>query len=507
MSEECIIVIDQGTTATKVALFAIDGKLKALSTQRIKQSFPYKGWVEQDPYDILKSIKMGIIDVISKTGIDKKNIVSISIDNQGETVIPFDRYTGEPLYRAIIWQDRRTASLCSKLKSRVDENLINEKTGLFLDPYFSASKLTWIVENVDSVTRALKRGRVILATSDVWLLYMITGGKSIYTDVSTAARTLLLNINTLKWDEEVSELFKIPRDSLPEIVPSIYDFGVSESSFCGGIVASVNVSVVDQAASLFGHTCFNKGEAKITYGTGGFLLVNIGNERIKLKDKIITVVTAQYDNNINYALDGGIYSVGSCIDWLVNDLHFVSKPELTSKVALSLESNGGVYFIPAVDGLSVPYWEPDIKGAFFGLSRENTEKHLIRAVLESITYRFLEIINIIKNNSFGNISSVSVDGGVSKNDFLMQYQADLFDIEIKRTMVKEITSLGTFYLAGLKIGLWSGLNELKDKIEIERIFYPERDNTKKIDQFKIWKSAVAQVIGWHRSLKILEGGK
>lgn len=501
MREGYILTIDQGTTATKAALFSLNGELKALSANRIKQYFPHEGWVEQEPYDILDSIKKGIADVISETGINNKNIISLAVDNQGETVIPFDRFTGEPLYRAIVWQDRRTASLCAKLKRIIDEKIITKKCGLFLDPYFSASKLSWLVENVDSVKQSLNMGRAILATSDAWLLYKLTGGKSIYTDVSTASRTSLFNINTVKWDEELAYFFKIPAEALPEVVPSSYDFGLSDPAICSGITAPINASVLDQAASLFGHTCVYRGEAKITYGTGGFLLINIGDKRIPLEERIITTIAAQYDSSIQYALDGGIYCVGACINWLVEDLKIVSGPELTSKIASSLKDNGGVYFIPALSGLSVPYWKPDVKGAFVGLSQKNSRKHLIRAVLEGIAYRFFEIVNVIKNGGFSNLTSVSVDGGVSKNDFLIQFQADLLGITIQRLLVKEVTSLGAFYLAGLRVGLWSEVNELKDKLKMEKVFHPQEDNSKKLAQFKVWKRALSNILSWHEDIK------
>ena len=501
MPEKYILTIDQGTTATKVALFSLQGQLKTLSANRIKQYFPKEGWVEQEPYDILDSIKKGIADVISETGIDNKKIISVAVDNQGETVIPFDRFTGEPLYRAIVWQDRRTASLCAKLKGTIDEKIITKKCGLFLDPYFSASKLSWLIENVDSVKQSLNKGRAILATSDAWLLYKLAGGKSIYTDVSTASRTSLFNINTVEWDEELAYFFKIPAEALPEVVPSSYDFGFSDPAICSGITAPVNASVLDQAASLFGHTCLYRGETKITYGTGGFLLINIGEKRIPLGHKIITTIAAQYDSSIQYALDGGIYCVGACINWLVEDLKIVSAPELTGKIASSLKDNGGVYFVPALSGLSVPYWEPNVKGAFVGLSQNSSRKHLVRAVLEGIAYRFLEIINVIKKGGFSDITSISVDGGVSKNDFLVQFQADLLGIRIQRPLVKEVTSLGAFYLAGLRIGLWSDVKELKDKLEMEKIFHPQEDNSEKLAQFKVWKNALANILSWHKDIK------
>jgi len=310
---------------------------------------------------------------------------------------------------------------------------------------------------------------------------------------------MLYNINSLKWDDELLELFNIPKYTMPEVVPSAYNFGLSDPTICKGVSAHVYASLVDQQASLFGHTCFYKGDVKITYGTGGFLLLNIGKKRIKLNDKIATTITAQYGNDINYALDGGVYCAGSCINWLINELKIVSNPKQIDDIAFNLKDNCRTYFIPSFAGISAPYWKPDVKGAFFGLSFKTTRKDIIRAVLEGIAYRFLEIVDVIKRNGFREISSISVDGSVSKNDFLMQYQADLFGIQIKRPVVKEITSLGGFYLAGLKSGLWKDINSLRDRTEIETIFHPEEDNSKKIKNFRIWKSAVRSLLNWHKN--------
>jgi len=502
--KEYILSIDQGTTATKVVLYTVTGNVKALSTNKINQIYPKSGWVEHDPLDILFSIQKGIADVIVKANITNKEIVSIAIDNQGETIIPFDRFTGEPLYNAIVWQDRRTNSFCNQLKNSVDERIITEKTGLFLDPYFSASKFAWLINNNEKVKRAVSKGSAVLATSDVWILYMLTGGKSMRTDVTTASRTMLYNINTLKWDDELLELFNIPNCTMPEVVPSAYNFGLSDPAVCNGLTAHIYASLVDQQASLFGHTCFYKGEAKITYGTGGFLLLNIGKERVKLNDKIITTITAQYDNDINYALDGGVYCVGSCINWLIKELKIVSEPKQIDEIIFNLKENCGIYFMPSFAGLSVPYWKSDTKGAFFGLSLDTSGEDIIRGVLEGIAYRFFEIIEILKKNNLREISSISVDGGVSKNDFLMQYQADLFDIQIRRPAFKEITSLGGFYLAGFKSGLWNDVKSLKFQKEVDKIFYPEQDNLKKVNNFKIWKSAVSSILRWHDDLKIFK---
>jgi len=498
--KEYILSIDQGTTATKVVLYSVNGVIEAISTHSIKQIYPKDGWVEHDPYNILESIKKGIRDVIAEANVVSKQILAIGIDNQGETIIPFDRYTGEPLYNAIVWQDRRTISFCNQLKKRIDEKIITEKTGLFLDPYFSASKMTWLIKNIEKVKNAINKGSAILATSDVWLLHMLTGRKSIITDVTTASRTLLYNINSLQWDNELLELFNIPKSSMPQVVPSAYQFGLSDPIICKGVSAPINASVVDQQASLFGHTCFDKGEAKITYGTGGFLLLNIGKERIKLNEKISTTIAAQYDENIYYAIDGGVYCVASCINWLINELKIVSNPKEIDKMEFNVDDSCSTYFIPSLAGISAPYWKSDLNGAFFGLSLNTRGKDIVRAVLEGIAYRFLEIVEIIRDNGFQKIFSISVDGGVSRNDFLIQYQADLFGIQIRRPAVDETTSLGCFYLAGLKSGLWKDVKSLQGKTIIEKVFSPENDNTSKIKSYKIWKSAVKSVLSWHKSL-------
>ncbi len=494
---EYIISIDQGTTATKVVLHSLDGELKAISTHPIKQIYPKDGWVEHDPFDILESIKKGIKNVVEEVNISSKQILAIGIDNQGETIIAFDKNTGEPLYNAIVWQDRRTSNYCNQLKNRIDESIITEKTGLFFDPYFSAPKMNWLIKNVGKVKDALNKGSAIIATSDVWMLFMLTGKKAILTDVTTASRTLLFNINTFRWDEELLDLFEIPGEIMPEIVPSTHNFGLSDPDICSGIKAPINASVVDQQASLFGHTCFYKGDAKITYGTGGFLLLNIGNERIELKDKISLTIAAQYDNKINYAIDGGVYCVASCINWLINELKIVSSPKEIDEMDFNLNEICTTYFIPSMAGISAPYWKSDVNGAFFGLSLNTRGEDLVRAVHEGVAYRFLEIIDIIRNNGFDEIKEISVDGGVSRNDFLIQFQADLLGTKINRPIVREATSLGCFYLAGLKSGVWKDVKELKGKTDIEKVFLPEKDNSFKIKNYRKWQNAVKSVISWH----------
>lgn len=497
--KEYILSIDQGTTATKVVLYTLTGDIKSISTKPVKQFYPKDGWVEHDPYDILESIKNGIRDVVNTADIKCKQILAIGIDNQGETIISFDKITGEPLYNAIVWQDRRTGPYCNKMKSQIDEAVITEKTGLFLDPYFSAPKMNWLIRNVEKVRHAIDKGCAVIATSDVWLLFMLTGGKSLMTDVTTASRTLLYNINTMKWDEELLALFEIPGNTLPEVVPSSYNFGLTDPGACEGISASVNASVVDQQASLFGHACFYKGEAKITYGTGGFLLLNTGKERLKLKSRIATTLAAQYNDEINYAIDGSVYCVASCINWLINELKIVSNPDEIAELGFDVNESCSTFFVPSMAGISAPYWKSDVNGAFLGLSLNTKGRDLVRAMHEGIAFSFLELVESIRYNGIINISSISAGGGVSRSDFLMQYQADLLGTEIRRPAVHETTSLGCFYLAGLKSGLWTDLVSLKNMAKNEKVFLPEKNNSVKLKNFKKWQTAVKSIVSWHES--------
>lgn len=479
-----ILVVDQGTTSTKTSIYSTSGDLIADTNVPIKQIYPEIGWVEHDPYNILKSVTEGIERVLTISGINPKSIAAVGIDNQGETVIPFDRISSEPLYNAIVWQDSRTSDFCNTLKERYGEEELNKKTGLFFDPYFSNTKLQWLKENVDEVKRASESGRAVLATSDVWLLHMLTGRSSLKTDTTTASRTGIFNINTLEWDEDLLEIFNLSLDEMPEVVQTVFNFGECDPDICSGVMAPIYASCVDQQASMFGHLCLERGEAKITYGTGGFLLLNIGGERIPLKDKIITTVGAQYRNDVDYLLDGGVYCVGSCINWLKDKIGLLDDVRDCDRYAMSVDDNGGVFFIPALAGLSVPYWSADVRGAFMGLSLMARREHFVRALLEGIAYRFYEIIDIIRENGFSEISFISADGGVSNSDFLMKFQASITGITIKRKKVKEITSLGMFYLAALGIKMFHDVDEIKNHRSEEEIFYPDKGFRSSYDEWK-----------------------
>ncbi len=489
-----ILTIDQGTTATKVSVYQIDGKLKTTIAIPITQIYPNEGWVEHSPYELLKSISTGIKDALEKAKISPKEIVAVGMDNQGETVIPFNRKDGEPLYNAIVWQDSRTSEICENMKEQFGEERLNQKTGLFFDPYFSFTKLYWLKENVDEVKKGIKRGDVILATSDTWLIHKITGGNSLYTDTTTASRTGIFNINTLKWDSDILSFLEFTEDSFPQVVPSVFRFGNCDPDVCGGVSAPLLASCVDQQASMFGHRCFSKGEAKITYGTGGFLLMNIGHKRLHLNDRIITTIAAGIDDNINYLLDGGVYCVGSCVNWLKNKAGIIEDPEDCDKYALSLNDNGGVYFVPALAGLSLPYWNSNLRGAFIGIALNTGKEYLTRAVLEGIAYRFYEIIELIKKNGFKDISYFSVDGGVSNSNFLMQFQSDITGIVFKRAFIKEVTSLGMFYLASLGAEIFKNIEEIKNIEQEEEYFKPSGIYKNHYDE---WKKAVKAVVNFY----------
>ena len=500
--ERYILVIDQGTTATKISIYNKNGDILASVTNPIKQFYPKHGWVEHDPIDIILSITDGIKKVLDRSSIDSHDIIAVGIDNQGETIVPFNKKTGEHLYNAIVWQDSRTDYDCKRLKKDYDERVLTEKTGLFFDPYFSSTKISWLIENVYDVKEAVKNGEAIVATSDVWILYKLSGNRIIKSDVTTASRTSIFNINSLEWDNELLDLFNIPLDVLPPVFPSVYNFGNCDPDICCGISAPIFASCVDQQASLFGHGCLRKGEAKITYGTGGFLFLNIGEKRINLKERIITTLTAQYGDKINYAIDGGVYCVGSCINWLKEKMRLISDANECDNNAFSIDSNEGVYFIPSLAGLSVPYWEANLKGSFFGLTLKTGSVHFVRAVLESIAYRFYEIINLIKESGFEELNYFSVDGGVSNSNFLMQFQSNLTGIEIRRPENKELTSFGTFYLTALGVGIFNSLDNIKDRIKYEKIFYPEKDS-ELLKYYHQWKRALEYTVKWHKDQEIV----
>ena len=483
--------MDQGTTATKSLLVDQQDRLSHISQRVLPHVHPQPGWVEMDPAAIWQSIEATVSETIQTTGIRADQVESIGLSNQGETILAWDRETGEPLYNAITWQCTRTSEQCERLKSSIDEGMIRSKTGLLLDPYFSATKIQWLLENVQDVKEALIRKTLMVGNLDSWMIWRMSGGKVFATDFSTASRTMLLNAHTLDWDEELLSLFGVPRWVLPDPKPSSYSFGETDPHAFFGLQVPITGSAVDQPAALFGQACFNRGELKITYGTGAFMLMNIGNEFSLSKHNLLTSVGATIDGEeIQYYYDGGIYSVGASVQWLQENLRLIADPKETEEMAKSLPNNQGVYFVPALVGLAAPHWNRNVKAVFLGLTSGTTQRHLVRAVLEAVAFRVFEVVRIMEEDSGVKIKEINVDGGVTQNNFLMQFQADLLGIPLKRAKTPEMTGLGVAHLAGLRTGFWKSKGSFKKESQEEEIFIPERKNAEILASFERWKEAV-----------------
>ena len=488
---EYILSIDQGTTSTKVVLYDLDSNEIIKIIKPFQTITPKRNWVEHNPQDIFISIIDGINDIFLNADVSPKEIIAVAIDNQGETIIPFNKTTLKPLYNAVVWQDNRTAEDLNTYKNPEIEKYIEKTTGLFMDSYFSAPKMKWLLDNIPEIKAENKRNNLIIATSEVWLINKLIKKKNFYTDVTTASRTLLFDIDKYKWDEKIMDFFGLNIHLLPEITPTVFEYGITNPEICSGIEAPIISSVVDQQSALFGHRCFNKGEAKLTLGTGGFLLVNVGSEIPHKKDKLITTVCPQLGNEKGYIIDGGIYTVGSAIDWLKNKIGmFGSNRELAEMVK---DFDSDVFFVPALAGLSVPYWTTESNAAFLGMGLDTSRNQLVKAVLESIVFRIYQIVNLIEKNGIQSISSLSIDGGVTSNTFLIDYLSKLSGIEIIKPEESEITALGGCFLAGLGLGIWSDLEEVK-KIKKQKKIIKNKICIDNIRKFERWEKAVDRII-------------
>ena len=479
-----ILSVDQGTTATKSLLVDRQGRPSAISQRVLAQIYPRPGWVEMDPALIWESIIETGAQVL-----DSGEIEAIGLANQGETVIAWDRETGDPLYNAITWQCTRTEERCQALAGEIGQDMIRAKTGLVLDPYFSATKMQWLLENVPAVQAALKRGALRMGTLDSWMIWRMTGGKRFVTDYSTASRTMLFNVHELDWDQELLSLFNVPRWALADPVPSATVFGETDPAHYLGLRAPITGSAVDQPAALFGHNCIQRGDAKITYGTGAFLLTNIGKRFSLSQHGLLTSVAATVEGEeVQYYLDGGVYCVGAAIQWLQESLGLIASPQETGEMAASLPDNGDVYFVPALVGLAAPHWDRAVRGAFFGLTPAATRAHLVRAVLEAIAFRVLQVVRAMEEDMNRRIERLRVDGGVARNDFLMRYQADLLGIPLERRVVGEMTALGAARLAGQSTGFWCHDDPLP-AAQCD-VFSPSEDNAEALASFERWREAV-----------------
>jgi glycerol kinase len=459
------------------------------------QIFPVEGWVEHDPMTIWSTQISVATESLLKIGGSWDEIYGIGITNQRETAIVWDRSTGMPIYNAIVWQCRRTAEYCKSLADRGYGDMIKAKTGLLLDPYFSASKVAWILDNVEGARERAERGELCFGTVDSWLIWNLTGGKVHATDYSNASRTMLFNINTLEWDDELLSLFGIPRSMLPEVLPSSHMFGYTEPGILG---ASLPIGGVagDQQAALFGQCCFGDGELKNTYGTGGFLLMNTGNEPYATDNGLITTVAWGLDGKVTYALEGSVFVCGAAIQWLRDGLRLIESAQDSEYYASKVPDSAGVMVVPAFQGLGAPWWDPYARGIIIGVTRATNKYHIIRATLESMAYQTADVIDLMERSTGMRVTELAVDGGASANDLLLGFQSDILGIPIVRPECVETTALGAAYLAGLAVGVYSSLDEIKANKRIARSFTPERDADWREERIGVWRRAVERCLGW-----------
>ena len=486
-----IIVIDQGTTSSRAMI--IDENLNIVSSfqQEVANTFPHPGWVLMDGYEIWVSVEYVCIKAVEKARINIQDIAAIGITNQRETTIVWDKKTGLPVYDALVWQSRQSAGICEEISKKGYGPLIKETTGLTVDPYFSASKIRWILDNIEDGDERAKKGELLFGTVDSWLVYKLTKGKVHVTDVTNASRTMLMNLKTLDWDEKMLQIFNIDRSMLPMICDSSQIYGYTDLL---GVQIPICSICGDQQSALFGQMCFEKGQCKNTYGTGCFLLFNAGNEPIYSKYDLITSVGWKIKDEVVYVLEGSVFVAGAAIQWLRDGLKVIDNAAQTETIAKSLSDSAGVYVVPAFTGLGAPYWSQNTRGAIFGLTRGTTTNHIIRATLESLAYQSYDVIEAMQKDTNTKITSLQVDGGASNNDYLMQFQADILQTEIARPSNFETTALGAAMLAGLSSGLFKDKKDLLSKKEIDKVYQPQLDKNTVNDLIEGWKKAINSVL-------------
>lgn len=488
-----ILAIDQGTTSTRAILFDEKGHLVGMAQKELVLHYPNNGWVEQNPEDIWADTGFVCRGVLQQHSVHPANIIAIGITNQRETTIVWDRATGEPVYNAIVWQDRRTADICDELKKQGKEETFAKKTGLLLDPYFSGTKIKWILDNVKGARERAEKGELAFGTIDSFLLWRITGGKSHKTDITNASRTLLYNITEQKWDVELMNLLGIPGQLLPEVCDNAHDFGRAQRGFLGEEVL-VSGMAGDQQAALFGQACFKPGMAKITYGTGCFALMNIGPEYKASKNKMLTTVASRLNGQINYAIEGAIFVAGAAIQWLRDGLGIIKSSQETEKIALSVKDNGGVYMVPAFTGLGAPYWNPRARASISGLTRAATSAHIVRAALEAQAYQTEDLMRAMAEDAGYPMTEVRVDGGMVKNSWVCQFIADMTATPVLRPTCIETTALGAAYLAGLKAGVFKSTDDIAEAWQCEQRFSPKLPSAEREALYEGWLHAVKQVL-------------
>ncbi len=494
MHEKYILAFDQGTTSSRAVIFNFRGEIVNIAQKEFSQLFPQAGWVEHNPMEIWGS-QIGVAnEVLQTAAIEPGQIAAIGITNQRETTVVWDKRTGEPVYNAIVWQCRRTADICEKLKADGFEEYIRKNTGLVIDAYFSATKLKWILEHVPGAKENAAKGHLLFGTIDTWLIWKLTGGKVHVTDYSNASRTMLFNINTLQWDEEILKKLAIPLSMLPAVKPSSGPIGTTQSTMFGGTPIVLSGVAGDQQAALFGQTCFFPGAVKNTYGTGCFLLMNTGDKKVESQKGLLGTIAWGIDGKVEYALEGSVFIAGAAIQWLRDGLKLIDEAADSEFFATKVPDTDGVYLVPAFSGLGAPYWDMYARGIITGITRGTQRSHIIRAALESIAYQTRDILEIMKEESGIPIESLKVDGGASANKFLMQFQADILNVVVQRPRVLETTALGAAYLAGLGVGFWQDRTELRQPGNVEAVFKPQMSETTRVALYEGWKKAIRRTL-------------
>lgn len=487
-----IIALDQGTTSSRAVLFDEQGQIKGIAQQEFTQIFPQSGWVEHDPEEIWITQSGVLTKVIQENKIKASDIAAIGITNQRETTVIWDRKTSQPVYNAIVWQDKRTAAICEDLKSKGLTDYVRQNTGLVIDSYFSATKVKWILDQSAEIRQRAEKGELAFGTIDTWLIWKLTGGKVLVTDYSNASRTMLYNIRDLKWDERMLKELSVPPSLLPEVKPSSHSFGTWTYD---GVAIPIAGIAGDQQAALFGQACFEPGMAKNTYGTGCFMLMNTGSKIQTSKNGLITTIAWGLDGKVEYALEGSVFIAGAAVQWLRDSMHLIDQSKDSEYFAAKALGSNEVYVVPAFAGLGAPYWDMYARGAIFGLTRDTGKDHIIKATLESLAYQTKDILNAMQEDAQLKLASLKVDGGASANNILMQFQADILGTEVERPEVIESTAMGAAYLAGIQIGLWKKEDIIKNR-KIQKRFAAAMEESTREKLYKGWKKAVERTMNW-----------
>lgn len=490
MAEKYILSLDQGTTSCRAILFNKKGEIVHSNQKEFTQIFPKPGWVEHNANEIWGSILAVIAGCLSESGVKPEQIAGIGITNQRETTVVWDKETGKPIYNAIVWQSRQTSDICEDLKAKGYNDLFRDKTGLLIDAYFSGTKVKWILDNVEGAREKADQGKLLFGTIDTWLIWKLSGGRAHVTDYSNASRTLMFNIYDLKWDDELLEILTVPKSMLPEVRPSSEVYGNTIDYHFFGKEIPISGAAGDQQAALFGQACFEEGMAKNTYGTGCFMLMNTGEKAVKSSHGLLTTLAWGLNGKVEYALEGSIFVAGSAIQWLRDGLRMLKDAKDSESYATKVASTDGVYVVPAFVGLGTPYWDSDVRGAVFGLTRGTSKEHFVRATLESLAYQTKDVLSAMEADSGIQLKTLRVDGGAVKNNFLMDFQSDILNVPVERPNVNETTALGAAYLAGLAVGFWESQEEISKQWAIDRSFEPKMNDDTRENLYTGWKKAV-----------------